>query len=82
MTVLIWGMLLALLIPIAVVCRPCSVWDRLAAFSSIASKVALIIMVVGVLRNDWMLGLVGAISLSAGNSGMLLLANLLREVER
>jgi multicomponent Na+:H+ antiporter subunit F len=54
----------------------------MAAFSSIASKVALIIMVVGVLRNDWMLGLVGAISLSAGNSGMLLLANLLREVER
>lgn len=82
MTVLIWGMLLALLIPIAVVCRPCSVWDRMAAFSSIASKVALIIMVVGVLRNDWMLVLVGAISLSAGNSGMLLLANLLREVER
>jgi multicomponent Na+:H+ antiporter subunit F len=82
MTVLIWGMLLALLIPIAVVCRPCSVWERLAAFSSIASKVALIMMVVGVLRNDWMLGLVGAISLSAGNSGMLLLANLLREVER
>ena len=82
MTVLIWGMLLALLIPIAVVCRPCSVWDRMAAFSSIASKVARIVMVVGVVRNDWMLGLVGAISLSAGNSGMLLLANLLREVER
>jgi multicomponent Na+:H+ antiporter subunit F len=82
MNVLIWGMLLALLIPIAVVCRPCSVWDRMAAFSSIASKVALIMMVVGVMRNDWMLGLVGAISLSAGNSGMLLLANLLREVER
>jgi multicomponent Na+:H+ antiporter subunit F len=82
MTVLIWGMLLALLIPIVVVCRPCSVWDRMAAFSSIASKVALIMMVVGVLRDDWMLGLVGALSLSAGNSGMLLLANLLREVER
>ncbi|MCS5700645.1 hypothetical protein NZK32_16510 [Cyanobium sp. FGCU-52] len=82
MNVLIWGMLLALLIPIAVVCRPCSVWDRMAAFSSIASKVALMMMVVGVMRNDWMLGLVGAISLSAGNSGMLLLANVLREVER
>jgi multicomponent Na+:H+ antiporter subunit F len=80
-TVLIWGMLLALLIPIAVVCRPCSVWDRLAAFGSIASKVSLIILVVSVLRNDWMLGLVGAISLSAGNAGMLLLANLLREAE-
>ena len=35
-----------------------------------------------VLRGDWMLALVGAISLSAGNAGMLLLANLLREVER
>jgi multicomponent Na+:H+ antiporter subunit F len=74
-------MLLALLIPIAVVCRPCSVWDRLAAFGSIASKVSLIILVVSVLRNDWMLGLVGAISLSAGNAGMLLLANLLKEAE-
>jgi multicomponent Na+:H+ antiporter subunit F len=81
MTVLIWGMLLALLIPIAVVCRPCSVWDRLAAFGSIASKVSLIILVVSVFRNDWMLGLVGAISLSAGNAGMLLLANLLKEAE-
>ncbi|PWL23157.1 MAG: hypothetical protein DCO99_04100 [Synechococcus sp. XM-24] len=81
MTVLLWGMVLALLIPIAVVLRPCGVWDRMAAFSSIASKVALITMVVGVLRGDWMLGLVGAISLSAGNAGMLLLANLLREVE-
>ncbi len=81
MTVLIWGMLLALLIPIAVVCRPCSVWDRLAAFGSIASKVSLILLVVSVMRNDWMLGLVGAISLSAGNAGMLLLANLLKEAE-
>jgi len=39
-------------------------------------------LVVAVLRGDWMLALVGAISLSAGNAGMLLLANLLREVER
>ncbi|MEB3157249.1 MAG: hypothetical protein VKO26_07430 [Cyanobacteriota bacterium] len=82
MTVLIWGMLLALLIPIAVVCQPCGIWERMAAFSSIATKVSLIMMVVAVLRDDWMLGLVGAISLSAGNAGMLLLANLLREVER
>jgi multicomponent Na+:H+ antiporter subunit F len=81
MTVLLWGMVLALLIPLAVVCRPCSVWDRLAAFGSIASKVALIVLVVAVVRSDWMLGLVGAITLSAGNAGLLLLANLLREVE-
>ncbi|MFM1812294.1 MAG: hypothetical protein RLZZ336_1232 [Cyanobacteriota bacterium] len=82
MTVLLWGMVLALLIPLAVVCRPCTVWDRLAAFGSIASKVSLIVLVVAVLRADWMLGFVGAISLSAGNAGMVLLANLLREVDR
>lgn len=81
MTILLWGMVLALLIPIAVVCRPSHVWDRLAAFGSISSKVALIILVVAVLRGDWMLGLVGGIALSAGNAGMLLLANLLRETE-
>ncbi|MEB3262330.1 MAG: hypothetical protein VKK94_05155 [Cyanobacteriota bacterium] len=82
MTVLLWGMVLALLIPIALVCRPCSVWERMAALSSISAKVALIILVVAVLRGDWMIGLVGAIALSAGNAGILLLANLLREVER
>ncbi|MCP9820772.1 hypothetical protein KBZ18_14900 [Synechococcus sp. Cruz-9H2] len=82
MTVLLWGMVLALLIPIAVACRPTNVWHRLAAFSSVSSKVALIILVVSVGRGDWMLGLVGVIVLSAGNAGLLLLANLLREVER
>ena len=81
MTLVLWGMVLALLIPIAVVCRPSQVWERMAAFGSIASKVALMILVVAVNRGDWMLGLVGAITLSAGNAGMLLLANLLREVE-
>ncbi len=82
MSLLLWGMLLALLIPIAQVCRPCSVWERMAALSSISSKVALIILVVAVVRSDWMIGLVGAIALSAGNAGILLLANVLREVER
>lgn len=82
MTLLLWGMVLALLIPIAQVCRPCSVWDRMAALSSISSKVALIILVVAVIRSDWMIGLVGAVTLSAGNAGILLLANVLREVDR
>jgi multicomponent Na+:H+ antiporter subunit F len=81
MTVLLWGMVLALLIPIVVACRPSSVWDRLAAFASLASKVAMLILVVSVVRGDLMLGLVGVIVLAAGNAGMLLLANLLREME-
>lgn len=82
MTVLLWGMVLALLIPIAVACRPSDVWHRLAAFSSVASKVALIILVVSAMRDDRMLALAGVIVLSAGNAGLLLLANLLRGTER
>jgi multicomponent Na+:H+ antiporter subunit F len=82
MTWILWGMVLALLIPIAVACRPCDVWHRLAAFASIASKVALILLVASVVRGDRMLALVGVLVLSAGNSGMLLLANLLRGVDR
>jgi multicomponent Na+:H+ antiporter subunit F len=82
MTVLLWGMVLALLIPIAVACRPTDVWHRLAAFASVATKVALIILVVSAVRGDRMLGLAGVIVLSAGNAGLLLLANLLRGAER
>ncbi len=82
MTLLLWGMVLALLIPIAVTCRPTDVWHRLAAFSSVASKVALIILVVSAVRDDRMVGLAGVIVLSVGNAGLLLLANLLRGTER
>jgi multicomponent Na+:H+ antiporter subunit F len=82
MTLLLWGMVLALLIPIAVACRPTDVWHRLAAFSSVASKVALIILVVSAVRDDRMVGLAGVIVLSVGNAGLLLLANLLRGTER
>ncbi len=82
MTLLLWGMVLALLIPIAVACRPSDVWHRLAAFASVATKVALIILVVATVRGDRMLGLAGVIVLSAGNAGLLLLANLLRGTER
>jgi multicomponent Na+:H+ antiporter subunit F len=81
MNLLLWGMVLALLIPIAVACRDCDVWHRLAAFASIATKVALILLVASVLRGDPMVALVGVIVLSAGNAGMLLLAHLLRGVE-
>ena len=81
MTVLLWGMVLALLIPIAVACRPTDVWHRLAAFASVSTKVALIILVVSAVRGDRMMGLAGVIVLSAGNAGLLLLANLLRGTE-
>ena len=46
MTLLLWGMVVALLIPIGLLCRNGSVWDRLAAFGSIGTKVAMLAMVV------------------------------------
>lgn len=81
MTLLLWGMVMALLIPIALLCRNGSVWHRLAAFGSIGTKVAMLALVVAVMRGDRMIALVGALMLSAGDAGMLLLARLLEERE-
>jgi multicomponent Na+:H+ antiporter subunit F len=82
MTWLVDGMLVALLIPIAVACRSRELWHRLAALASLSTKVALVMLVVAVVRNDPMPGLVGVLVLSIGNAGILLIANLLREREQ
>ena len=75
MTLITTGMVLALLIPIALLCRQCNAWERLAAFGSIGTKVAMLALVVAVMRGDRML----ALMISAGDAGMLLLARLLEE---
>jgi multicomponent Na+:H+ antiporter subunit F len=82
MTWLVDGMLVALLIPIAVACRTRELWHRLAALASLSTKVALVMLVVSVVRNDPMPALVGVLVLSIGNAGILLIANLLREREQ
>jgi multicomponent Na+:H+ antiporter subunit F len=76
------GMVAALLLPILVACRRNDVWHRLAALASLSTKVALLMLVVSVVRDDWMVGVVGVIVLSVGNSAVMLLANLLRGVDR
>jgi multicomponent Na+:H+ antiporter subunit F len=82
MTLLLTGMVLALLLEILVVCRRTDVWHRLAAFASLSTKVAMVMLVVSVVRDDWMVGLVGVIVLSVGNGAVMLLANLLRGIDR
>ena len=82
MTLITTGMVLALLIPIALLCRQCNAWERLAAFGSIGTKVAMLALVVAVMRGDRMLALVGALMISARDAGMLLLARLLEEQKR
>ncbi|SBO42135.1 hypothetical protein [Cyanobium sp. NIES-981] len=82
MAVILLGMVLALLLPILVACRSVDVWHRLAAFASVSTKVAILMLAVSVVRDDWMLGIVGVIVLSVGNAAVMLLANLLRGVDR
>jgi multicomponent Na+:H+ antiporter subunit F len=76
------GMVMALLLPILVACHRSDVWHRLAALASLSTKVALLMLVVSVVRDDWMVGVVGVIVLSVGNAAVMLLANLLRGVDR
>ena len=73
-------MLMALLIPIYKTCRVCGTWEKMLAFASIATKTSLMILVVSVLRDDWMIGLVGVLILSVGNASLMLLAHVLRRL--
>ncbi|MEN9208252.1 MAG: hypothetical protein Q6L50_02660 [Gloeomargarita sp. GMQP_bins_120] len=74
------GMLVAFAIPLYPVLRRGDVWDVMLALSSVATKSSLILLMVSVMRDDWMMGLVGVITLSVGNAGFMLLAHLLRRL--
>lgn len=74
-------MILILLIPIYTASRNNNVWEIMLAFSSVATKTSVMILLISILRDDWMLGLVGVIILSVGNSGFMLLSHILKRVE-
>ncbi|MFY7805787.1 MAG: hypothetical protein ACOVQ7_20455 [Limnoraphis robusta] len=73
-------MIIALLIPIYEAWQDDDTWQKMLAFSSVASKTSIILMVISVLRDDWMLGVVGVIILSVGNAGLMLLAHILKRL--
>lgn len=75
------AMLIVLLIPIYEACRDQNIWQKLLAFASIATKTSIMILVVSVLRNDWMIGVVGVLILSVGNAALMLLAHILKRLE-
>lgn len=54
------------------------IWEIMLAFSSIAAKSAVMILAIAILRDDWMIGVVGVIMLSVGNAGFMLLAHIIR----
>jgi multicomponent Na+:H+ antiporter subunit F len=82
MNLVLIAMILALLIPMYEAWQDENIWQKMLAFSSIATKTSIMILVVSVLRDDWMLGVVGVIILSVGNAGLMLLAQVLKRMNQ
>ncbi len=80
MNLILIVMILTILIPIYQTWQDRNVWQKMLAVSSISSKASVIILVISVLRDDWMMGVVGVIILTIGNAGLMLLAHLLKQI--
>ncbi len=73
-------MLAILLIPLYEAWQDDNIWQKVLAFSSIASKTSIMILIVSILRDDWMIGVVGVIILSVGNAALMLLAHIIKRL--
>jgi multicomponent Na+:H+ antiporter subunit F len=80
MTIILILMIFALLIPLYEACQDEDIWQKMLAFASIATKTSMMILIVSVLRDDWMIGVVGVIILSVGNASLMLLAHVIKRM--
>ena len=80
MTGALLAMIVILLIPMYEAWQDDDIWQKMLAFASIATKTSIMILVVSVLRDDWMIGVVGVLILSVGNAGLMLLAQVLKRI--
>ena len=80
MNLVLIAMILALLIPMYEAWQDDDIWQKMLAFSSVATKTSIMILAVSVLRDDWMIGVVGVIILSVGNAGLMLLAKIIKRI--
>lgn len=80
MNLILVAMVLALLIPLYDAWKDEDIWQTMLAFTSVATKASILILFVSVLRDDWMIGIVGVIILSVGNAGVMLLAQILKRL--
>lgn len=74
-------MILALVIPIYEACKDNDIWQKMLAFASIATKTSVMILMISILRDDWMIGVVGVLILSLGNASLMLLAQILKRMK-
>ncbi|MEL7085189.1 MAG: hypothetical protein AAF268_09970 [Cyanobacteria bacterium P01_A01_bin.3] len=73
-------MFLILLIPLFEAYQDEDIWQRMLAFASISTKTSIMILLVSILRDDWMIGVVGVLILCVGNAALMLLAHIIRRV--
>ncbi|MEN9568069.1 MAG: hypothetical protein RLZZ69_3265 [Cyanobacteriota bacterium] len=76
------AMILALLIPIYEAWHNNDIWQKMLSFASIASKTSMIMLFISVLRDDWSIGVVAVIILSVGNAGLMLMAHLIKRLNK
>lgn len=81
MSVLAVLMVLSLLVPILQAFRCSRVWERLLCYASVSTRTALILLLVSRFRDDPMIGVVAVVVLCLGNSGLMLLAHLIKSME-
>lgn len=80
LNIVLFAMIAAMLIPIYQAWKDEDIWQTMLALSSVSTKAAVIILLVSVLRDDWMVGVVGVIILTVGNAGFMLLAHILKQL--
>jgi multicomponent Na+:H+ antiporter subunit F len=80
LNIVLFAMIAAMLIPIYQAWKDEDIWQTMLALSSVSAKAAVIILLVSVLRDDWMVGVVGVIILTVGNAGFMLLAHILKQL--
>lgn len=81
MSIIIALMLISILIPVVHSTRKVSIWERMLCYTSISTRVAIILILFSRFNHDLMIGVVAVVVLSVGNSGLLLLANLFKAME-
>ena len=72
--VIVYLMMIISLVPVAAISRTRSTPERILYATSFGTKLALITITFGVLRDDWMIGCIGAFILVVGDAGMLILS--------
>ena len=78
---IIAGMIAALALPILDLLRSGTIWENMMAFASGSAKSGVLMLALAVIEADHFISLVGVITLSMGNAGLMFLAYLFERLE-